>query len=94
LLYNDIHLPVFIWWPGACSEAWKHQNTTTEARRRRKMRFFDFFEVTYQKSLKTDPFWKVSCKKLKIGTLVTTELGGVQYQSSIGICQGPVMLLE
>jgi hypothetical protein len=33
----------------------------------------------------------VSCKTLKIGGFVTIEFGGVQYQSSKGISQGPLV---
>ena len=78
-----------IWWPGAYSEAWKYQNTIVETRRKNGI-FLGFFRRLHTKNhRKLTLFWKVSCKKPKIGTLVTTKFGGGQYRSSIGICRGP-----
>jgi hypothetical protein len=59
--------------------------------RRKNGDFGGFFWRLHTKNhRKLTLFRKVSYKKPKIGTLVTTEFGGGRYQSPIGICRGPV----
>jgi len=80
LSYNHIHFSVseHILF-GAQVPALKPGSTETDrGSEKKKWGFWGFFlEVTYQKSLKPNLFRKVSCEKPKIGTLVTTEFGGL-----------------
>jgi len=70
----------------------KPGSTETRSRKREEKMgiFLGFFRRLHTKNhRKPTLFRKVSCKKPKIGTLVTTEFGGGRYRSSIGICRGP-----
>lgn len=61
---------------------------------KKKMGVFEFFgRLPTKIHRKPTLFRKVSYKKPKNGVLVTTELGG-GYQSSIGICRGPLPGVE
>jgi hypothetical protein len=83
------YLNTFYLMPRCCSEAWKHRNTITGARKKMGIFWGFFWRLHTKNHRKSTLFRKVSYKKPKIGTLVTTEFGGGRYQSSIEICRGP-----
>jgi hypothetical protein len=79
---------------GAQAPALKPVEAPKHDREREKKKIEFFGRLHTQIHRKPTLFRKVSYKKPKNGTLVTTEFGGDRYQSSIGICRGPSYLLS
>jgi hypothetical protein len=75
---------------GAQAPALKPVEAPKHDREREKKKFEFFGRLHTKIHRKPTLFRKVSYKKPKNGTLVTTEFGGGRYQSSVGICRGPL----